>query len=135
CPTWTNSCGAGWTRSHGTPQMNPCFCGPGHTVCHYAYMWSTIYQTTGLKGEGMFTTQNFSANHSYKLTARISTNISSGSVLFYAANGLAQSSLNQCGDAIPTVSSSNKQLIGQYNGYTNGTITVEFTFNANADYA
>src|SRR6185369_1494432 len=37
--------------------------------------------------------------------------------------------------AIPTVSSSNKQLIGQYNGYTNGTITVEFTFNANADYA
>src|SRR5688572_14587502 len=138
CPTWTNACGAGWTRSHGSPQMVP------YTVIvhgvpvtyFYAYMWSWNSTQYGNRGEGMFTPYNFQANRSYDLKIRFSTAVAqniSGSVFVYAASGINQSSFQNCGDAIPNIPQ--KQLIAQYNGVTNATIDVTATFTPTTNYS
>ena len=132
CPTWTNSCGYGWVRSHGTPQMIPytAYLVDKPIHCFYAYMWS---KRSGTAGEGMFKPFNFSANHAYHIRFRISTSNAGGNVYIFAANSLSQSPPGGCGDAIPNVSQ--KQLIGQYSGYTNGNINVDTIVVANANYS
>ncbi len=56
CPTWTDACGDGWVRSHGTPQM--IFYNDGNHSGFYAFMWAEHTSSTGTfydGGEGMFT--------------------------------------------------------------------------------
>jgi len=135
CATWTDNCGAGWTRSHGTPQMMPYtdYSGKIPVTSFYAYMWSA---NQGSSGEGMFynTSGQFLANHSYSVMIRLSAAGGNGSVLVYAANGLTQSPLTGCGNTIPNIT--NKQLIGTYSGLTsNQWVNVSFTFVANANYS
>src|SRR5438132_3498428 len=49
CQTWADGCGAGWTRSHGTPQMKQYTYDNGKTIVtsYYAYMWSARGGTNG----------------------------------------------------------------------------------------
>lgn len=137
CPTWADNCNEGWIRSHGSPQIityEDTSTGTKPIFVTYAYMWSFLGGNASPVGEGMFSSYNFMVNHSYKLRFRISTDVSNGSVFFYATNGLTQSPLTDCGNPIPT-NITQKQLIGQFNGSTNGTIDISFTFIPNANYS
>ena len=142
CPTWTsatsNDCGAGWKRSHGTPQMKYFTSTTDKGVRldgFYAYMWSV--NSGGLWGEGMFTPYTFQAHHNYdvqiQFVATPSSNGGNGSVLVYAANGLTEHNYDGCTDNIPSISS--KQLIGQYNGINTQLTTVTFSFTADNNYS
>jgi len=136
CPTWTNDCGAGWIRSHGSPQMIPYrIIVAGHEVTGFhAYMWSVNVQD--VRGEGMFTPYNFITNNSYDLKFRINTSTNgnaTGSVKFYAVNNLTQSPLTACGNLVPD--NAQKQLIGEYNGLSNGWVNISFLFIPTANYS
>jgi hypothetical protein len=132
CPTWTDACGGGWVRSHGSPQMIAY--NNGSNSGFYAYMWSKGDGSTWVDGEGMYTPYSFSANHTYDINITISTSNVNGTVLVYAASGLTQSYyFGNCGGAPPTPST--KQLIGSYSGYTNGWITVPLQFTPSINYS
>jgi hypothetical protein len=132
CPTWTDACGDGWVRSHGSPQM--IYYNDGKNMGFYAFMWSVSNGSNYNSGEGMFTPYSFLTNHTYNVKIRISTSNSNGTVFVYAANGLAQSAYNACGNSVPTISQ--KQLIGSYTGFTNGWITLSFpAFTPTANYS
>jgi len=135
CPTWTDACGDGWVRSHGSPEMKSYLIHPGQ-YAFYAYMWSRVYSTLGLRSEGMFTSYSFLANHSYHVRFRISTSNANGSVRFYAASNLTQSAIptGNCGGPVPTPSPT-PQLITQYNGFTNGNVDVDLTFIPTSNYS
>jgi hypothetical protein len=136
CPTWTENCGDGWIRSHGTPNLGTyTYQDKGQTkVGYYAFLYSGSSTT----GEGMFTPYNFKAHHTYTLSIDISVSVDAlgdkdAWVLIYAANGLVQGNYNnRCEDPIPDVS---KFEIGKYSGSgTNGWTTMSFTFAPDADY-
>ena len=141
CQTWTDACGNGWTRSHGTPEWVPyTYVLSGKEInSFYAYMWSAG-SIAALLGEGMFVNlssgNTFLANHAYSINIRIQTTGGPGTFSVYAANGLSQSPLSSsspcCGGNTPSISS--KQLIGSYTGVTNQWIDVPLSFIANSNY-
>ena len=129
CPTWTNDCGDGWIRSHGTPNIGTYqYEIKGQIRTGYlAYMWSK----SNSDGEGMFTPYLFKRGHSYDVTLTVATTANSaGSIKIYAANGLVQGGLSKCGG--PPPSNVYKVLIGEYVGGTNGEIDISFTFVNNS---
>ncbi|MDP4147913.1 MAG: hypothetical protein Q8927_03230 [Bacteroidota bacterium] len=115
--TWTDACGDGWVRSHGTPQIKT-YTSPGGGTAYCAYMWSS--SNGGVVGEGMFTPTTFLPNHTYNVRIVFSTFSSvSGTVNVYAVNGLTQHPFDadaQSWDPVPSVGAANKKLIGSYTG-------------------
>jgi hypothetical protein len=140
CSTWANGCGGGWTRSHGTPELKPYTVlvhPPTSTTAYYAYMWSAILAGPITRSEGMFAPYPFIANQTVQITVRASTSLSSGTgtggvANFYATKGLTQGALVECGDAIPAIPASQKQLIGQITGINNTLTDFTFTFTPSA---
>jgi hypothetical protein len=129
CPTWTNDCGDGWVRSHGTPNIGTYqyeIKGQIRTG-YFAYMWST----SNSEGEGMYTPYVFLRGHSYDVTLTVATTNDLGSIKIYAANGLVQGGLSGCGGN-PLSLNVFKVPIGEYVGNTNGEITISFTFVNNS---
>jgi len=116
CPTWTdgsngtNNCGAGWIRSHGSPQMKKTtvvYEGGTDTI-HYAFMIGDQFN----QSEGIFTPYTFSQNQQYTLKFVYAAGSSNGTVSAFAANGLQQNVIQHCQETPPSISS--KQLIGQF---------------------
>lgn len=129
CETWSNSCGNGWIRSHGSPQLKSYLWDSYKNIYHYYYyMWN--YNSS--QGEGMFKAFNFSSGSTYTVDISFFTSHAQGKILVYAASGLSQGP-SGCGSAIPT-SSVQKQLIYEYTGFTNGWAYSSITFTANANY-
>jgi len=145
CVTWTDECGDGWIRSHGSPNfLEYTETISGTTVNRiYANMWSE-----GAIGEGMFRNYNFQTNTTYEINLTLFTYIPGGSgqtsgggnVEIFAANGLVKADYVfvdgvGCGYYIPQISS--LQQIGQYSGMTGelNWTNMTFTFTANANYS
>lgn len=129
CPTWTDDCGDGWIRSHGTPNIGTYqYEIKGQIRTGYlAYMWSK----SNSDGEGMFTPYLFKRGHSYDVTLTVATGTNAaGSIKIFAANGLVQGALSKCGG--PPPSNVYKVPIGEYAGSTNGEIDISFTFVNNS---
>ena len=127
CPTWTDNCGDGWIRSHGTPNIGTYqYERKGQILTGYlAYMWSK----SSTDGEGMFTPYLFKKGHSYDVSIQVATSNTNGSIKLYAATGLVQGVLSHCGGAPQNVF---KVPIGEFSGPTNGEITLSFVFTNNS---
>jgi hypothetical protein len=119
--TWTDACGDGWIRSHGTPEMMP-YQNPlpdGPPTLYAAYMWSRFVDANnapgglaGVYGEGMFTSLPITLlpHHAYDLRIIYNTYITNndptggGTVNAIVTTGLSQSVVNGSGNLLPTPS-------------------------------
>jgi hypothetical protein len=143
CPTWTDACGDGWVRSHGTPQIFTYQITNAKVpvTVNGAYMWSAVNSIDGKDyGEGMFTNYAFTAGQIYDIIMNFSVLgnalAANGTVYVYAANGMSQSALTACSGLISGVSYSSRQLIGVYSVTANGSYDYIFPpFTANANYS
>jgi hypothetical protein len=151
CPTWTNACGNGWVRSHGTPQILQ-YTGSssaGSFTEYYAYLESFI-QNGDTAGDGMYTPFAFQQNTWYDVKIDFNTQLPAGVtpttqqgygwVLCYAASGLTQHTLDNCYEAVPEGGGVITQEIGNYLGLTptpivpGGINATTFTFKAALPY-
>ncbi len=127
---WSRSCN-GWMISHGTPDLGTTVTntGPAPTTRTIVFMWGAATE-----GEGMYTTYNFKAGHTYDVQLEFASSCTTtGHVNIFAMNGMSEHALTKCGNGYPAPTG---QQIGQYTGNTSNVDTyVTYTFTANSNYS
>jgi hypothetical protein len=155
CPTFSNSCGTGWTVSNGSPELVPttgwncamaCAQGPG--FCDGTSADAILMVSTGSNGvsasgvsspigEGVFKSFSFKSGVTYKIcvfysiTANVAGSI--GQVYFAAANGLTQPINLICQAPAPLSNSIN--LVRAIGTGNSGATSASFNFTPTSNYS